>query len=58
MVMKSAYIMVAAVFSAMVVTIASVFFLGKDNPVEQAAEAVVKAETGLDVDFTPEEESK
>lgn len=31
----------------------SQFWLGKDNPVEQEAEAVIKQETGLQVDLSP-----
>lgn len=36
----------------------SVKFLGNDNPVEQAAEVIIKDETGIDVDFSPDEEKK
>jgi hypothetical protein len=33
---------------------ASVIFLKPDNAVEQAAEDVIKQETGFDVDLTPD----
>ena len=36
------------------------FQIPDDNPVEQAVEALIKAQTGLDIDLTPEksDESK
>ena len=37
-----------------VIGVGSVKVLGKDNPVEEVAEAIVKEQTGLDIDFTPE----
>lgn len=33
--------------------IASTFFLGHDNPVEETAEDIIKEKTGVDVDLTP-----
>lgn len=53
--MKPAHFL-ATLFVAMLIGIGSVFVLGRDNPVEQVAEAVIKAETGLDIDFTPDGE--
>lgn len=43
---------------AAVVGASSVLFMGtNDNPVEQAAETIIKDETGLDIDLTPDETS-
>lgn len=33
--------------------LASTYFLGDDNPVEEVAEEVIKKETGMDVDLSP-----
>lgn len=33
-----------------------IFKMKNDNPVEQVAEAVIKEETGLDIDLTPSRE--
>lgn len=33
---------------------ASYYFLGKDNAVEEACEAIIKAETGSDVELSPD----
>jgi len=38
--------------------ISSVFFFGKDNPVEEIAEEIIKEETGLDIDLTPNSHKK
>ena len=38
---------------AAIVGVTSVIFLKPDNPVEQAAERVIKDETGFNVDLTP-----
>ena len=38
---------------AAVVGIISFYFLGRDNPVEEACEDIIKAETGVDIDLTP-----
>lgn len=42
---------------AMIVGIVSSKYLGNDNAVEQAAEAVIEEETGIDIDLSPEEEN-
>ena len=35
------------------------FFKGKpDNPIEQVAEAVIKEETGISIDLSPDSETK
>jgi|WetSurMetagenome_2_1015567.scaffolds.fasta_scaffold490159_1 hypothetical protein len=44
---------ILVVIGAVVIGIVSIKFLGNDNPVEEAAEAVILKETGLDVDLTP-----
>lgn len=50
-------IVIAAI--AAVVGIASIFIFKKDDgPVEQAAEQIIKAETGLDVDLSAEDKEK
>lgn len=38
--------------------VTSIIIKKKDSPVEQFAEYVIKKETGIDVDFTPEEQEK
>lgn len=37
---------------------AYVFTKKADSPIEQAAEAVIKIETGLDIDFSPEDKAQ
>lgn len=39
-----------------IVGVISGCFLGPDNPVEQIAEDVIKEETGINVDLSPEKE--
>lgn len=38
---------------AAIIGVASYQFLGSDNPVEEASEAVIKQETGVDIDLSP-----
>lgn len=46
---------IAILIIASFVALASIKFTGKnDNPIEQAAEMVVKDMTGIEVDFSPE----
>jgi hypothetical protein len=33
-------------------------YLGDDNPVEEAAEEVIEADTGIDIDLTPGSKEK
>ncbi len=32
----------------------SAYFLGDDNPVEETTEKLIKSDTGIDIDLTPE----
>lgn len=41
---------------ALVAGLVSIPYLGKDNPVEQVAEEVIKLETGQTVDLSPQQE--
>lgn len=50
----SIIIIVAIVVTAAVVGIVSSKMLGPDNPVEEVAEEVIQAETGLKIDLSPE----
>jgi len=34
----------------------STIYIGNDNPVEQACEAVIKQQTGVTIDLSPDEE--
>ena len=52
--MKPTHFLITVFISA-VVAISSVFIWGRDNPVEEVAEAIIKVQTGLDIDFTPDE---
>jgi len=36
-----------------VVSFISYYFWGSDNPVEEACEDIIKAETGVDIDLSP-----
>lgn len=47
-------IIIAISVLAAVVGIVSDRYLGDDNPVEQEAEKIIKDETGMDVDLSPE----
>jgi len=42
-------------FLAALIGYASSYFLGKDNPVEESCEGIIKDKTGLNIDLTPEE---
>ena len=44
--------------SLIVGAITTIIIKKKDNPIEQIAEFVIKHETGIDIDFTPEENEK
>ena len=46
-------IIISIVAFVALVGYASSFFLGDDNKVEEACESVIEAQTGLDVDLTP-----
>ncbi len=35
------------------IAIGSTYLLGSDNPVEESAEALLKSQTGVDIDFSP-----
>ena len=43
---------------AAIVGLISIQFMGNDNPVEEAAESVIKSETGVDIDLSPTETKK
>ena len=45
-----------AIVTAMagIIGISSYYYLGPDHPVEEVAEAVIKDETGIDVNLSPE----
>jgi len=52
--MNEILIKIAIVFAAIVIGLGSYYFTGKrNNPVEIAAEEVIKEETGMNIDFTP-----
>ena len=36
-----------------IVGLMSFYFWGSDNPVEEACEEIIKAETGVDIDLSP-----
>jgi hypothetical protein len=55
--MKPIHVAVIAFITALI-GFGSIFVLGRDNPVEQISEAIIKDETGIDIDFTPENEQK
>lgn len=38
---------------SVVIGLVSIYFLGRDNPVEEACEEIIKDETGVDIDLTP-----
>lgn len=39
--------------ASIIIGAASIHYWGSDNPVEECAEEVFKAQTGIDVDFSP-----
>ena len=43
---------------AAIVGLISIQFMGNYNPVEEAAESVIKSETGVDIDLSPTETKK
>lgn len=49
------------VIAAIIIGLLSVYFLYQDNPVEEVSEEIIKEQTGINVDLTPqtpEEESE
>lgn len=56
----SLFLKIAAVICSIVVGVATTryFHMKNDNPIEQAAEEVIKEETGMQVDLSPDEEVK
>lgn len=58
--MEFSWIHVIIIAGATIVGVAStyVFKMKPDNPVEQVAEEVIKAKTGVILDLSPEEEDK
>lgn len=53
----SRYFIVAA---AIIIGLLSAYFWYQDNPVEEVSEEIIKTQTGLDIDFSPQtsEDSK
>lgn len=50
---KKPFVIGGVIVIASIIGAASTLWLGSDNSVEEGMEAIVKNETGLDVDFTP-----
>lgn len=50
----SIIIIISIVLVTGAIGLISTKFLGKDNPIEQEAEKIIKDEIGVDVDLTPE----
>ena len=44
--------------SIVIGSVAHIIFKKKDSVVEQVAERIIKEQTGIDIDFTPEEKEK
>jgi len=44
--------LVTSVALMLVIGYASIFFLGKDNPIEEISEAVIQAETGKSINLS------
>lgn len=51
--LKKNWELVTILMISISVAYASVVFLGRDNPIEEEAEKVIEAETGLKIDLTP-----
>lgn len=54
----SVLIFLAIVITACAVGLFSSKYLGDDNPIEQAAEEIIKEETGIKIDLTPNSKEK
>lgn len=52
MVREAASIIVAIALAATIIGLVSIQFLGEDNAIEEAAEEVIKLETGVEVDLS------
>jgi len=52
--MPERFFMILLFIGAVAITALSIYLYGPDNPVEELAEDVIKIETGIDVDLTPE----
>ena len=44
--------------SIVIGSVAHIIFKKKDSVVEQVAERIIKEQTGIDIDFTPEEQEQ
>lgn len=52
-IIKPNMLMLVFMFVILVIGFGSVYFLGRNNPIELAVEEVIAEETGLKVDLTP-----
>lgn len=55
--MKPIHIVITVVIVS-IIGVSSAIILGKDNPVEEIAEDIIKKETGIDVDLTVDSAEK
>ena len=44
----------AIIGGVLVIGLISYYFLGADNPIEEACEGLIQTETGIEVDLSPE----
>jgi hypothetical protein len=51
--LKKNWELVVMLVISIAVAYTAVYFLGKDNPIEQEVEQVIEAETGVKIDLTP-----
>lgn len=51
--LNSKFFVVMIIFILVIIAYSSVFFLGKNNPIELEIEKVIETETGLKIDLTP-----
>lgn len=51
-IIKENYTVIFYVFFATIMGAVSIYFLGANNPVEEACEKIIEAETGVDIHLT------
>lgn len=50
----SKFMIIVYIGAAVIMAYASLLILPKDNPIEQSVEKIIKQQTGIKVDLTPE----
>jgi hypothetical protein len=53
--MQKLFIAGTLLITVTIIGLASAYFFGNDNPIEEACEAVIRNETGAEIDLSPDD---